>query len=187
VKLGPAHSPVGRNRRRVPFLCAESNLGLLQDAGRARAELPPCPPTGITPAMRNTGGGAICDHLRDKIPVGGDVRDKIPVGGDVRCGGRNTGGGSRFDHLRDGIPVGGCDRLRDEIPVRGNVRDEIPVGADVRRGRRSWDSRAAQGTRDGSRTGDSTLRGQSRIRYSLPPPGFSESGIHLASATSKPL
>ena len=31
------------------------------------------------------------------------------------------------------------------------------------------------------------LRGQSWIRYSLPPPGFSESGIHLASATGKPL
>jgi len=32
-----------------------------------------------------------------------------------------------------------------------------------------------------------TLRGQSRIRYSLVPPGFSESGIHLATATGKPL
>jgi len=32
-----------------------------------------------------------------------------------------------------------------------------------------------------------SLRGQSRIRYSLPPPGFSESGIHLASANGKPL
>jgi len=32
-----------------------------------------------------------------------------------------------------------------------------------------------------------SLRGQSRIRYSLPPPGFSESRIHLASATAKPL
>jgi len=32
-----------------------------------------------------------------------------------------------------------------------------------------------------------TLRGQSRIRDSLPPPGFSESGIYLASATGKPL
>jgi len=32
-----------------------------------------------------------------------------------------------------------------------------------------------------------TLRGQSWIRHSLPPPGFSESGIHLASATGKPL
>ena len=31
------------------------------------------------------------------------------------------------------------------------------------------------------------LRGQSMIRYSLPPPRFSESGIHLASATDKPL
>jgi len=33
-------------------------------------------------------------------------------------------------------------------------------------------------------------RGQSRIRYSLPPPGFSESGIYLANATvatGKPL
>ena len=30
-------------------------------------------------------------------------------------------------------------------------------------------------------------RGRSRIRYPLPPPGFSESGIHLASATGKPL
>jgi len=30
------------------------------------------------------------------------------------------------------------------------------------------------------------LRGQSRIRYSLPPPGFSESDIHLASATGNP-
>jgi len=29
------------------------------------------------------------------------------------------------------------------------------------------------------------LRGQSRIRYSLPPTGFSESGIHLARATGK--
>jgi len=29
------------------------------------------------------------------------------------------------------------------------------------------------------------LRGQSRIRDSLPLPGFSESGIHLASATGK--
>jgi len=28
---------------------------------------------------------------------------------------------------------------------------------------------------------------QSQIRYSLPPPGFSESGIQLASATGKPL
>jgi len=32
-----------------------------------------------------------------------------------------------------------------------------------------------------------TLRGQSRMRYSLPPPGFSESTIHLASATGQPL
>jgi len=32
-----------------------------------------------------------------------------------------------------------------------------------------------------------TLRGQSRIRYSLPPPGCSESGIHLSSATGEPL
>jgi len=32
-----------------------------------------------------------------------------------------------------------------------------------------------------------TPRGQSRIRYSLPSPGFSASGIHLASATGKPL
>jgi len=32
-----------------------------------------------------------------------------------------------------------------------------------------------------------SLRGQSRIRYSLPPPGFSEPGIHLASATGKSL
>jgi len=31
------------------------------------------------------------------------------------------------------------------------------------------------------------LRGQSRIRYSLPPPEIIESGIHLASATGKPL
>ena len=30
------------------------------------------------------------------------------------------------------------------------------------------------------------LRGQSRIRYSLSPPGFSESGIHLASDTGNP-
>jgi len=29
--------------------------------------------------------------------------------------------------------------------------------------------------------------GQSRIRYSLSPPGFSESGVHLLSATGKPL
>jgi len=32
-----------------------------------------------------------------------------------------------------------------------------------------------------------TLRGQSRIRCPSPPPGFSESGIQLASATGKPL
>ena len=32
-----------------------------------------------------------------------------------------------------------------------------------------------------------TLRGQSRIWDSLPPPGFSVSGIYLASATGKPL
>ena len=32
-----------------------------------------------------------------------------------------------------------------------------------------------------------SLRGQSRIRYALPPPGLSESGIHLASATGNPL
>jgi len=32
-----------------------------------------------------------------------------------------------------------------------------------------------------------TLRGQSRIRYSLPPPGFGEFGIHVASATCNPL
>jgi len=32
-----------------------------------------------------------------------------------------------------------------------------------------------------------TLRGQFRNRYSLPSPGFSESGIHLASATGYPL
>jgi len=31
------------------------------------------------------------------------------------------------------------------------------------------------------------LRGQSRIRYSLPALGFGESGIHLASPTGKPL
>jgi len=31
------------------------------------------------------------------------------------------------------------------------------------------------------------LRVQSRIVFSLPPPGFSESGIPLASATGKPL
>ena len=31
------------------------------------------------------------------------------------------------------------------------------------------------------------LRGQSRIRYSLPPHGFSEPGLHLASAIGKPL
>jgi len=31
------------------------------------------------------------------------------------------------------------------------------------------------------------LRRKSRIRYSLPPPEFSESGIFLASATGKPL
>ena len=31
------------------------------------------------------------------------------------------------------------------------------------------------------------LRGQSRIRYSLPPPGFIESGVHLASAPWIPL
>jgi len=31
------------------------------------------------------------------------------------------------------------------------------------------------------------LRGQSLIRYSLPPPGSSETGIHLASATGIPL
>jgi len=32
-----------------------------------------------------------------------------------------------------------------------------------------------------------TLPGQSWIRYPLPPPGFGESVIHLASATGKPL
>ena len=32
-----------------------------------------------------------------------------------------------------------------------------------------------------------TLRVQSRIRYSLSPPGFGEFGIHLVSATGKPL
>ena len=32
-----------------------------------------------------------------------------------------------------------------------------------------------------------TLRGLYRIRYSLPTPGFSGSGIHFASATGKPL
>ena len=32
-----------------------------------------------------------------------------------------------------------------------------------------------------------TLGGQSRIRYSLPAPGFNESGIHSASATGEPL
>jgi len=37
-----------------------------------------------------------------------------------------------------------------------------------------------------SRRGDRCLHGQSRIRYSLPPPGFNESGIHLASATDIP-
>jgi len=31
------------------------------------------------------------------------------------------------------------------------------------------------------------LRGQSRIRYLLPPPGFSASGRHLVSITGKPL
>jgi len=35
--------------------------------------------------------------------------------------------------------------------------------------------------------GVESLRKQSRIRYSLPPPGFSESGIHSASATGTPL
>jgi len=32
-----------------------------------------------------------------------------------------------------------------------------------------------------------TLRGQSQIRDSLPPPGSSESGIHLESTPGKPL
>jgi len=41
--------------------------------------------------------------------------------------------------------------------------------------------------RTGQLLGAAGLRGQSQIWYSLPPPGFSESGIHLASATGKPL
>ena len=40
---------------------------------------------------------------------------------------------------------------------------------------------------DQARRVEVVLRGQSRIPYSLPPAGFRESEIHLASATGKPL